>query len=39
MGYDLDKAYKSAIKPKAEKKIKVTDENWGNISLLGNSLT
>jgi hypothetical protein len=27
MGYDLDKAYKSAIKPKAEKKIKVTDEN------------
>lgn len=27
MGYDLDKAYKLATKPKAVKKVKVTDEN------------
>jgi hypothetical protein len=27
MGYDLEKAYKSAIKPKTPKKVEVTDEN------------
>jgi hypothetical protein len=39
MGYDLEKAYKSAIKPKTPKKVEVTDENWGNNGLLGNPTT